>query len=162
MIRNMLCVLMLSACLFGALANAEPSPNQVSTASDLLLYEASRSEALTTTLNVDAAWDTTDTIDAGYGERFMVTSFIDATNYFLRGVVVYSSGDAKVRLYGDGINCKYAADDSTTGGYVRAGCSLSLFFTSATAIDSFAVIADDADTAVDIWVMAARPKVSAP
>lgn len=149
-------------CVFAAPVMADAIPSQLDTADKVLLWESFRNDIFSASLNIDACWDTTGTVNAGYTNRFRVSDLIDEDNYYLRSVVLKTSDDIKIMLFGNGINCKYADVDSTSGGYLRAGDSIALSFSGVTAVDSFYVQADNASTLVDIWVLAARPKLVAP
>lgn len=136
---------------------SEPLPSQILTATDDMLYDASRGEALTTSLNADAAWDTSAIIGAGYDSALVVSDFL-FNNYLLRAVVIYTDEDVQIILDGDGINCKYPNADSLAG-YLRADHSITLEFTD---IDTIKVVADSTNTSVDVWVLASRIKSLAP
>jgi hypothetical protein len=155
--------LLFAVCALVALSYAEDvDPNIVVSATDQLTYLVTRHESFSSQMSSDAMWDTTATINAGYSERFRITSFIDTDNYLLRAVVISVTDDSKVMFFGDGVNCKYATVDSTSGGYIRASKSLTVYNTASASIDSFYVQADNASTDVDIWIFAARTKVLAP
>ena len=148
-------------CIFGMInvCFAEPPAEQIDTAEALLLYEASRSGVLTTSLNIEALWDTVITVaDSSWGKSEIINSFIDKTNYTLRGLLIYTDLDAIVRFYGAGIDCKYGAD-STNGLFLWGDEQKLLLFSDTAPIDSIRFFGtEDTSVVIQLSVLAGKPK----
>jgi hypothetical protein len=140
----------------------------VDTATDQILFESQRNQALSITGGFDAIGDTVITVNSGSAWTYpnpdmsviKKIPIVLKSGTFLRGIVFNTNADVWFKLVGSGIYAKTSGVDSTTVFPLRSGKSITLEINNLSAIHFYGNGSTDAT--VDLMVLAARNKDNTP